>query len=257
MRQVVLLPGVMAVVGSQERRPQAMGDLDKLRVGLALLLQPVVLQLDEQVVPPEDVLEPCGTRSGELHVTAQQGLVDEAPEAPGRRDNPLVVALEQLPVRPRLVPVPCEVGLRGQLEQVLVPAVVLRQQRQVVIELVALICLPAGVVEPAPSQWPLQAALARHVGLDADDRLDTSFPGRLVEVQDPVHVAVVCDGDGRLAVGDGPFDDLVDPCRAVEHRELRVEVQMGKRCAHSPTTSLRSAPLRALSTGVCGQPVDE
>ena len=83
--QVVLLPGVMAVVGSQQRRPQAMGDLDKLRVGLALLLQPVVLQLDEQVVPPEDVLEPGGTRSGELHVTAQQGLVDEAPEAPGGR----------------------------------------------------------------------------------------------------------------------------------------------------------------------------
>ena len=70
----------MAVVGGQERRADAPGHVDQLRVGLPLLVEAVVLQLDEQVVPPEDVLQPGGQGGGLLDVAPQQGLA-----APPRR----------------------------------------------------------------------------------------------------------------------------------------------------------------------------
>ena len=54
-------------------------------------------------------------------------------------------------------------------------------------------------------------------------------PAGLVEVEDPVHVAVVGDPERRLAVGDRRRDEVVDPGRAVEHRELGVGVQVGER----------------------------
>ena len=59
--------------------------------------------------------------------------------------------------------------------------------------------------------------------------------GRLVEIEDAVHVAVVGDPDRRLTVRRRPRDDLGDPGRTVEHRELGVLVQVGKRCAHGRT----------------------
>jgi hypothetical protein len=55
--QVVLAVGVVAVVRGHERRTDPLGDLDQLRVGVALRRQAVVLQFDEQVVAAEDVLE--------------------------------------------------------------------------------------------------------------------------------------------------------------------------------------------------------
>ena len=55
--QVVLAVRVVAVVGGDERRTDPLGDVDQLGVGVALRRQPVVLQLHEQVVAPEDVLQ--------------------------------------------------------------------------------------------------------------------------------------------------------------------------------------------------------
>ena len=60
----------------------------------------------------------------------------------------------------------------------------------------------------------------------------------LVEIEDAVHVAVVGDADRRLAVRDRPGDDVGHPGRTVEHRELGVLVQVGKRCAHGWTPPL-------------------
>ena len=58
----------------------------------------------------------------------------------------------------------------------------------------------------------------------------------LVEVEDPVHVAVVGDAERGLAVGHGGRDEVPDPGRAVEHGELGVGVQMRKRpLRHRPS----------------------
>ena len=115
---VVLAVGVVAVVGGEQRRADAAGDLDQGRVGLVLFGKAVVLELDEEVAPAEDVLEPGGQGLRPDLVVGEQGLEDDAAEAPGGGDEPVVVALEQLPVDPGLVVVALEIGGRRQLEQV-------------------------------------------------------------------------------------------------------------------------------------------
>ena len=54
----------------------------------------------------------------------------------------------------------------------------------------------------------------------------------LVEVERAVHVAVIGDADRRLAVADGLGDELVESSRAVEHRELGVDVEVGEGIGH-------------------------
>jgi len=71
-----------------------------------------------------------------------------------------------------------------------------------------------------------------HVGLGADDGLDALGPAGPVEVEDPVHVAVVGDSERCLAVSSGSGHDFIDPCRTVQHRKLRVDVEVGEVGAH-------------------------
>ncbi len=121
---VVLAVGVVGVVGGQQRRPQRGGQLDQLRVGLALGRQAVVLQLDEEVVAPEDLLQPAGLLQRALLVALQQRLQDMTAEAAGGGDQALAVLGEQLPVEARLVVVALEEGLRREVDEVAVADVV-------------------------------------------------------------------------------------------------------------------------------------
>ena len=79
---------------------------------------------------------------------------------------------------------------------------------------------------------PLAAVVVGHVGLGADDRLDPLLVALLVELERAVHVAVIGHADRRLPVGDGLGDQLVEARRAVEHRELGVDVEVGERIGH-------------------------
>ena len=236
VRDGVLAVRVVAVVGGEQRGIDAAGDLDELRVGALLVHDAVVLQFDVEVLPAEDVLQPSGPPLGLRHVAGQQGLEDHPSQASGRRDQAVVVALEELPVDPGLVVVALEIGGRGQLHEVAVALDGLRQQGQVVVELLAALGVATGVVHPAPAHGALVARLARHVGLGADDGHDALVAARLVEVEDPVHVPVVRDPQRRLTVGRRRRHELPDPGGAVEHGELGVGVQMRKRpLRHRPS----------------------
>ncbi len=232
MGQVVVAVGVVAVVGGQDGRPDAPGDLDQLGVGLVLGRQTVILQLDEEVVPPEDVLQAPGLGQRPGLVTPHERLEHVAPEAAGGGDEAVVVALQQLPVQAGLVVVALQEGQAGQLDQVAVALVGLGQQGQVVVELPAAFGLAAGVVQPAPARRPLGPMVVGHVGLGAEDRLDALGLAGPVEVQDPVHVPVVGDPEGRLPVRRRGGHQLLDPGRAVQHRVLGVDVEVGERVAH-------------------------
>ena len=56
----VVLMGVVRVVRGEDRRLDLASDLEQLRVRGALLGDALILQLDEEVVAPEDVLETSG-----------------------------------------------------------------------------------------------------------------------------------------------------------------------------------------------------
>ena len=157
----VLTVGVVAVVGGQQRCVQPAGDLDQLRVGALLFGQAVVLDLDEEVLPPEDVLQAGGPALGLHLVAGQQGLEHHPAQAAGGGDQPAVMALEQLPVQPGLVVVPLQVGGRGQLQEVAVALDGLGQQGQVVVELLPALDVAPGVVHLAPAHRTLVAGLGR------------------------------------------------------------------------------------------------
>jgi hypothetical protein len=122
-----------------------------------------------------------------------------------------VVPFEQLPVEPGLVVVTLQEGEAGELDEVAVALVRLGQQRQVVVELPAAFCLAPGVVHAAAAWRPLGPVVVGHVGLGAEDGLDALGLARPVQVEDPVHVAVVGDPQGRLPVRGGRRDQLLHP----------------------------------------------
>ena len=127
-----------------------LGDLDQLRVGAVLLGDAVVLELDEEVVAPEDLLEAAGLLERLVEAVGEQALEHVAAEAAGGGDDAAAVLGEQLPVDLRLAVVALEERPRRQLDEVPVALVRLRQRGQVVVGLLAAVALAAGVVELAP-----------------------------------------------------------------------------------------------------------
>src|SRR5699024_6397209 len=109
------------------------------------------------------------------------------------------VLVEQLPVETRLVVVTLEERIGRGLDEVLIALRCLRQHCEVVVELLALVAaFTATIIDLAAAHWSFMATVARHVGLDANYRVDAFVVARLVEVENAVHVAMVGDTDGRL-----------------------------------------------------------
>ena len=224
---------VMAVVRGEQRGIEGPGDLDQLRVGALLFDEPVVLHLDEQVIPTEDVLQARRGVERPLLVAVEETLQDVTAEAPGGRDDPLVVVGEDLPVHLRLLVVALEVRAAGELDEVAVSGAVLGQRSEVVVGLAPALDLATGVVDLAPaSHRSLGAVLERLVQLGADDRHQPGVACRLVHRQHAVHVPVIGDPDRGLAVRGRGGDDLADPRGTVEHRVLGVHVQVGEGLRH-------------------------
>ena len=211
----LLLADVVQVVGDHERETDLRRQSEQLLVEPALLGQAVVLQLQEEVVAPQDVAVLAGDVAGELPVVDLEGLGDLAAQARAEPDQPLAVLREVLAVDPRLVVVAVDVGVGREAAQVLVAAVVLRQQDEVERLAVGLALLvghrPAG-----------------DVGLDADDRLDPLVPGGLVERHRAVEGAVVRDGHRIHALRGRRVDQLRDPAEAVKQAEFGVDVEVGE-----------------------------
>ena len=227
---------VMAVVGGEQRRVQPAGDLYELGIRTMLVGDPVILDLDEEVLPPEDVLQARRPALGLFDIAGQQRLEDDAAQAPGGGDQPGVMALEQLPIDPGLVVVALQVRRRRELQEVAVALDGLGKQGEVVVQLLPTFGISPGVVHLAPAHRSLMSGFAGHVGLGPDDGGDPLVTARLVEVQDSVHVAVIGDAQSRLPVGHCRGHQLADPGGPIEHGELGVGVQMRKRPLRHPAS---------------------
>ena len=186
LRLGVLAVHVVAVARGHGRDAKFAGEFQG-RVGhLTLHVKAVVLDLDEIPVA-EPLLKPAGNIAGlGERLALFAGAADEGPaelarQAAGETDDPLSVLLQQFAIDPRLEVEALEIGLGGQLEEVVEPRPVTGQEREVV----AGVFLVAGVL--------LEAAPRGDVGLVADDRVELGGFGSLIELERPVKIAVVGD----------------------------------------------------------------
>ena len=110
--------GVVQVVGGHQRQVQVLRDPQQVGTDPALDGEPVVHQLDEVVLGPEQVLELRRAGAGVVVAAEPEVGLHLTGGAAGGGDQSLGVGLQQLPVHPGLVEVPLERGQRAQPEQV-------------------------------------------------------------------------------------------------------------------------------------------
>jgi len=100
----------------------------------------------KQVVLAEDLLESAGLLERRVEALVHQGLQDVSAEASGGGDDTVGVLREDLPVHLGLHVVALEERPGGELDEVLVPGVVLGEQGEVVVRLAPRSGLSPGVV---------------------------------------------------------------------------------------------------------------
>ena len=215
----ILAGQIVAVVGAHQRDVHLPRQLDEPGQHLLLLGDAVILQLDEEVAPSEDVQIALGHGARVVLPPVQQQLGQVARQAGAHGDQALVVLLQQGIVHPRAVVVAPQPALAHQRGQVLIALLVLAQQNQV-----AVVAGDAGLV----------VHVRADVHLAADHRMDALGLGRTVEVQHAVHHAVVGDGAGLHAQLLQPLHQRLDAARAVQQRIFRVQMQV---CKHVSTPS--------------------
>jgi hypothetical protein len=248
MRLRVAGAGVVRVVGDDEREREVGRDRAQAVTDLALDVQAVVHDLDEEIARAEDVAVAGGRVDGLLVLAELEPGLYLAGRAAGGGDDARGVGGKQLAVHPRLAEEALQGGERGQPEQVVHALGGLGEQRHVGIR-----AGPGDVVGGLGGAAPAHrlavlAVLGGDVGLDPDHRLDAGRGGLRPEVVGTVEVAVVGHGDGRHAILLALGEQVLQPGRAVQHRVLGVHVQVDERgpaprrgSRHVDTASFRHA----------------
>ncbi len=218
MRLVIRRRGEIRLVGRHQRQFFRIGDIDQPRLDLRFAVEPMPLQLN---VKPARIERRQRGEAGlrDLGLAGAQSPVERAVRAAAERDQPLARhgQLRQRDMR-RFARLDLEPGLRGQMHQIGVASLVLRQQhdiaaRRVERQHLAAIAKSLGVVE-------INGQLA------AGDRLDPLLGAFFGDFQRAEQVVAVGDRQSRLRVGDRQFQKLADRDRALAQREGRVHVQM-------------------------------
>jgi hypothetical protein len=162
-------------------------------------------------------------------------LRDLARHAARECDEALGVRAEQAPVDAGLVVEALDPRERREAAQVLPAAAVARKQRDV---------MPHALL--AGRDGRRRVALDE-VGLAAEDRVDARLARLGVELDRPEEVAVVGERQAPHAVPRGLAEQRVDADRAVEQREVAVDVEVGEcRGGHARAPTL-VPPGRALN----------
>jgi len=109
---------VVGIIRRHERRLDGTSDLEQLGVRRLLFRNPVILDLDEEVVATEDVLQSCRLLERAALVTVHERLQHLTAEAATGDDETGRVLLEQLPVDLGLHVVALEERAARELDEV-------------------------------------------------------------------------------------------------------------------------------------------
>jgi hypothetical protein len=229
----VVLPAQVVNVGRRHERPAKLPCCsDDALIGLLLLRQPIGLDLEVDVVRPEDTQEVVGMGAGIGRPLLHEAPAEARLEASGEGDHPFRMAVQELHVHTRLAPPESlEEAGRSELDEVPKARVRSRHQGQV-IALEALCGAPTIVDQ---------------IRLQSQDRLDSVLPAGLVVLDRPVHHPVIGEPESRHTqlrrTGRQPAVRAVrvlhgDLARAIEQRVLAVNVQVNYFPAHDGIISI-------------------
>ena len=120
----------MHIVGADDFKIKFLGQLEESGDDLALFGDPVVLDLDEKVLPAEDLHKPAAGPLGLLETVVHQVMGHERGQAAAEADQAVGVLRQGLEIGPRLVVKALQVGVRHQFKKVLIAGEVLRQEAE-------------------------------------------------------------------------------------------------------------------------------
>ena len=218
---------VVAVVGYQRRQVELAADFEQPIARALFDVQPMVHQLQEEVVLAIDVLPHGRGLEGLVELTEAQAGLYIAGWAAGGGDDAISMLSDELRIHARpLAQLAFVGGERGQREQVAQPGGVFRDHRLVQIrtrggDIVALL------IRSAPQHaFFIKARFRGHVGLDADDGFHPGAGHALVKGIGSIHIAVVCHAHGGHVLLDHLISQHIDLGHAVQHGELGMVMQV-------------------------------
>ena len=156
-----------------------------------LLGNSVILNFNEEIVLAKNVLQPSCVSFRARDVAFQHLLQYVATQTSTRCDDAFAVSLQQFPVHSRLVVVALKKCKARQLDEILVPDVVLGEQCEVVVHLSPAFGFATRVINSTASRWTFRPMLVRHVRLGANDWLNTFFFALFIKIDNAIHVAVI------------------------------------------------------------------
>jgi len=210
---LVGLAEIVHVIRADERQPEVARERDEPDIHDALFFDPLVLHFEEEVALPENVA--IGGRRVERFASlfgAQPGG-DLPFQAAAQPDQAAGVLGEHRLVDARLVIEPVGVAGRDELDEVVKAFVAFGEQHEVIRRFAG---LPAAIVPAA----------GRDIHFATQDRFDAAFLRFVVKRHGREHVAVFGHRDRRHLQFGHPIEQLADAARAVEQRELGVEVKV-------------------------------
>ena len=210
----VLPAQVVGVVRGDGQGSGLRGQLRQTRQDGLLVRKPVVHQLDEEPVPPDQVVVEAHDLPGSALVSRQHPLGDFAPEACRSYGEPPAVPGEDFPVYSGLEVEALEVPDRGEPAQVPVSFLVHGEEGQV-------------VVSGAPAARIAFGDRRRgDVGLHADDGPEVTLHQFVMELDRAEEAAVIGDGASPHAGFHEQIGQLGGLHRPVEEAVLGVQVKV-------------------------------
>ena len=192
MRFVVGGGGEIGLVGGDQRKALAIGEIDQHRLGHALLRHAVALQFHIEAVA-EQAMQRVEPRGGEMALARRDGAIERPAGSAGERDDALGLAFQPFELEPRrLVWRRVEEGARGQPHQAAIAGLARGQQHD---------ALARG------RRIGVAGAMVGVAEIDgeraADDRLDAGSRELFGEFQHTEHVVGVGERQRGLLVGFG------------------------------------------------------
>ena len=118
-----------------------------------------------------------------------------------------MILLEQLQIHPRAIVKALGKGQADHMNQIAVALLIFTQQNQMI---------GIGV----HTMYLIMPCSSGNIHLTADNRLDTSCLCRTVKINDTIHDAMICDGNGILSDVLHMLHHVADPAGTVQQAEF-------------------------------------